>query len=159
MDVPMILIALIIIAVGFTAQAYIRSNLKHAGHIMDRDKDFMEYAEIFTFSPISPEQMKTALESVDWKAQTSFVLSGNTNLVRLNYGNKISASLTCVEQSEQKTVYQFQFTGWEVYHGVVEDDMIMNGLLTTVEKFFLHLDSNTQVTTKKLEVHTKRDFI
>ena len=126
------------------------------GKIIQRAKDFVEYAEIFTTRPIANEEYVAALKALDLK-KTGTSLEGNTKAVKFT-GIYFSASIRCVEQTDTNSVYRFEFDSWKTKYGRPSFENEMNMLLTTVEKMFVQLDPNTQVSTVKNEITTKRSI-
>ena len=140
-------VVLIVVAIGFSA--WWKGRLIGQGKIIQRAKDFVEYAEIFTTRPIANEEYVAALKALDLK-KTGVSLEGNTKAVKFS-GIYFSASIHCVEQTEANSVHRFEFDSWK------ENEM--NMLLTMVEKMFVQLDPNAQVSTVKNEIKTKRGIL
>ena len=156
-------VVLIVVAIGFSA--WWKGRLIGQGKIIQRAKDFVEYAEIFTTRPIANEEYAAALKALDLK-KTGTSLEGNTKAVKFTgiyfsasiRGIYFSASIRCVEQTETNSVYRFEFDSWKTKYGRPSFENEMNMLLTTVEKMFIQLDPNTQVSTVKNEITTKRSI-
>ena len=140
-------VVLIVVAIGFSA--WWKGRLIGQGKIIQRASDFVEYAEIFTVRPIPNEEYAAALKALDLK-KTGTSLEGNTKAVKFT-GAYFSASIRCV-------VYRFEFDSWKTKYGRPSFENEMNMLLTTVEKMFVQLDPNTQVSTVKNEITTKRSI-
>lgn len=147
-------VLLIVAAVGFSA--WWKGRLIGQGKIIRRASDFVEYAEIFTVRSISDEEYVAALKALDLK-KTCTSLEGNTKAVKFT-GTYFSASIRCVEQTETSSVYRFEFDSWKTKYGRPSLENEMNMLLTMVEKMFVRLDPNTQVSTVKNEITTKRNI-
>lgn len=147
-------VVLIVVAIGFSA--WWKGRLVGQGKIIQRASDFVEYAEIFTIRPITNEEYATALKALDLK-KTGVSLEGNTKVVKFS-GIYFSASIHCVEQTEISSVYRFEFGSWKVKYGKASFENEMNMLLTMVEKMFVQLDPNAQVSTVKNEIKTKRSI-
>lgn len=147
-------VLLIVAAVGFSA--WWKGRLIGQGKIIRRANDFVEYAEIFTVRPISDEEYAAALKALDLK-KTCTSLEGNTKAVKFT-GTYFSASIRCVKQTETSSVYRFEFDSWKTKYGRPSLENEMNMLLTMVEKMFVQLDPNTQVSTVKNEIKTKRSI-
>lgn len=84
-------------------------------------------------------------------------LQGNTKAVKFT-GIYFSASIRCMEQTEINSVYRFEFDSWKTKYGRPSFENEMNMLLTMVEKMFVQLDPNAQVSTVKNEITTKRSI-
>ena len=91
-------VVLIVVAIGFSA--WWKGRLIGQGKIIQRAKDFVEYAEIFTTRPIANEGVCRSLKSIGFK-ETGVSLEGNTKAVKFS-GIYFSASIHCVEQTEDK---------------------------------------------------------
>ena len=133
-------VVLIVVAIGFSA--WWKGRLIGQGKIIQRASDFVEYAE--------------ALKALDLK-KTGTSLEGNTKAVKFT-GAYFSASIRCVEQTETNSVYRFEFDSWKTKYGRPSFENEMNMLLTMVEKMFVQLDPNAQVSTVKNEITTKRSI-
>lgn len=155
-----LLVAFLAAVIGFSA--WWKGRLMGQGKIMKRPSDFVEYAEIFTIRPIPNEQYAAALKALDLK-NTGVALSGNTGKVLFKPAFRgqewYDASLTCVEQTGEKSVYRFEFGSWKVTYGKPAFDDQMNMLLTLVEKMFVQLDPNAQVSTIKNEIERKHSIL
>ncbi len=147
-------VVLIVVVIGFSA--WWKGRLVGQGKIIQRASDFVEYAEIFTVRPIPNEEYAAALKALDLK-KTTTSLEGNTKTVKFS-GIYFSASIHCVEQTETSSVYRFEFDSWKVKYGKASFENEMNMLLTMVEKMFVQLDPNAQVSTVKNEIKTKRSI-
>ena len=147
-------VVLIVVAIGFSA--WWKGRLIGQGKIIQRASDFVEYAEIFTIRPIPNEEYAAALKALDLK-KTGTSLEGNTKAVKFS-GIYFSASIRCVEQTETNSVYRFEFDSWKTKYGRPSFENEMNMLLTAVEKMFVQLDPNAQVSTVKNEITTKRSI-
>ena len=147
-------VVLIVAVIGFSA--WWKGRLIGQGKIIQRAKDFVEYAEIFTTRPIANEEYVAALKALDLK-KTGVSLEGNTKAVKFS-GIYFSASIHCVEQTEANSVHRFEFDSWKTKYGRPSFENEMNMLLTAVEKMFVQLDPNAQVSTVKNEITTKRSI-
>lgn len=154
MEGIIVAVVLLVAAIGFSA--WWKGRLIGQGKIIQRTSDFVEYAEIFTTRPIPNEEYAAALKALDLK-KTCTSLEGNTKAVKFT-GSYFSASIRCVEQTDTNSVYRFEFDSWKVKYGKASFENEMNMLLTMVEKMFVQLDPNTQVSTVKNEIKTKRSI-
>lgn len=157
-NIGTIIVLLLIAAACLGGGIWYKSNLLSKGKIINRPKDFVEYAELFTLKPITKEQFIAAVET-QIKPNTRARAEGNSNLITMSLGIDITAELKLIEHTEEKSVYRFNFTHWKSKHGSPENVTEMNILLTTVEKMFIGIDPNTQVSTVRIDVKTKRSFI
>ena len=138
MDEIIVAVILIVVVIGFSA--WWKGRLIGQGKIIQRASDFVE----------------SALKALDLK-KTGTSLEGNTKAVKFT-GAYFSASIRCVEQTDTNSVYRFEFDSWKTKYGRPSFENEMNMLLTTVEKMFVQLDPNTQVSTVKNEITTKRSI-
>ena len=135
-----------------------KKKLAGKGMIIQRDKKFMENAEIFTLKPISGNQLTEGLRKVN--SETKVGIEGSVSRgYRLDGGSwsKWTARLTCQQMDQTQSVFRFTFTEWKTDGGNAEDDISMNIVLTAVEKMFLEMDPNTRVQTVPVEYHTSHD--
>ena len=58
----------------------------------------------------------------------------------------------------EKDSYYFHFTNWDTRNGVNPQSEQMNTLLTTIEKVFLKIDPQTQVSTEDIKVKHRPKF-
>ncbi len=160
MSAVIAVVIIFIVVVGISAWS--KSRLMSQGKIIKRANDFMEYAEIFTVRPITNEEFATALRSLNLK-EAGVKFSGNTGNVEFVPANKLNtfyvARLQCLEQNPERSVYRFEFLSWEVSHGSATYGDMMNILLTLVEKMFVSLDPQAQVSTVKIATKTKRSIL
>ena len=146
---------LLVAVIGFSA--WWKGRLIGQGKIIQRAKDFVEYAEIFTTRPIANEEYVAALKSIGFKENRRFTGRVTQKAVKFT-GAYFSASIRCVEQTETNSVYRFEFDSWKTKYGRPSFENEMNMLLTAVEKMFVQLDPNAQVSTVKNEITTKRSI-
>ena len=158
---PSWLIAILVCAALLVIAAYIsaksKSKLVEKGLIINREKDFMEKAEIFTLKSISTDQLLEGLKDIN--AKTKVGIDGNMQRGYTFDGGSYSrwkARLRCTEMNESQSIFRFVFTEWKTENDRPKDDISMNILLTAVEKMFLQLDPHTQVRTEPVEIHTSR---
>ena len=156
MGIVIAVLAIALVAVCFVLNAKHRGELLSAGVILQRQRDFVEYADTFTLATISNEQFAAAVETANLTAGTASKMQGNSGRIDFQAGVNYSAVLYRVEQTAEKSVYCFKFTKWRSQHGAPVCADAMNTLLTSVEKMFLGIDPNTQVTTVKSDIKTKR---
>lgn len=128
---------------------YNRSELLSSGKILKRDKDFPSYLEKFTLRPITDADFLEAVKAAGLVDGTDAHMSGNARKVMFRSGTKRSvyyeAVLELVEQSDEKSVYQFLFLQWRERYRLPHFENEMNQILTAVERMFVGLDRNTKV--------------
>ena len=152
----LVLAALLFLAVFISVKS--RSKLMEKGLIINRERDFMEKAEIFVLQPISTDQLLEGLKDIN--AKTKVGIDGSMERGYTFDGGSYSrwkAWLRCTEKNESQAVFRFMFTEWKTENDRPKDDISMNILLTAVEKMFLQLDPHTQVKTEPVEIHTTRN--
>ena len=155
-----IIIAVVFIVIAIAISAWYKSSQKSKGNIIDRPKDFAEYAEIFTIRPVTDQEFFDAVNRSGIKSMyPGMKIAGNTGAMYLEVGSYFKAKISHKEQTEDHSVYRFEFISWSSKHGTPEHDIEMNAVETKVEKMFLDLDPNAQVATVKNEVKTKRSLI
>ena len=159
---PTIVIVLIACAVLWIGATLLtergKKKLAGKGMLIQRDKKFMENAEIFTLKSISSDQLTDGLRKVN--SETKVGITGDLKHgYRLDGGSwsKWSARLTCQQMDQAQSIFRFTFTEWKTDGGHAEDDISMNVVLTAVEKMFLGMDPNTQVQTVPVEYHTSHE--
>lgn len=118
----------------------------------------MEKAEQFTLKNADFAAVINALKEIDFgKAGVS--VQGSTKDGAVHFGGSgWVARLAALESEGDTYSYLFNFTEWQNRRGVPQDLVTMNATLTAVEKMFLKLDPNAQVTTQKFKTSTKPSF-
>jgi|LAHS01.1.fsa_nt_gb hypothetical protein len=157
MDTVLILIFVSAIAIGISV--WYKSKLLGEGKIIERDRDFAEYAEIFTLRSVPFPEMAEIIQATDFKKNGRADISGTAGNLTLRTGAYYEAKLTCTEHNEGTMTYRFEFIHWKSSHGSPEFANEMNMLTTTVEKMFLGIDPNTQVSKVKNDIKTKRGLL
>ena len=151
--------AVVILVIALGVSAWYKASQKSKGNIIDRAKDFAEYAEIFTLKPITDEEFMAAIKKANFPAVNNTKVSrAESGAIYLEVGSYFKSKITPKEKTEDKSVYRYEFISWSSKHGKPEHDIEMNRQMTSVEKMFLDLDPNTQVATVKNEIKTKRDL-
>ncbi len=148
-------VLLIIAAALLVFVAYNRSKMIESGEILDRKKDFAEYAEIFTTKPIPSDVYWNALQGIDLN-KTAVKLSGNADQATFSSSAFFTAKITKIESTESYDKYRFEFTHWKSKYGRPKYEEAMNRLITRTEKMFLELDPATKLETEKNDIKTKR---
>ena len=150
-----ICIAIIVIAVIVNVNK--TKQLKNEGKIIQRQSAFWENAEIFT-TCATYEQVKSAVKSSSY-SESSVTIEydlGGQNRILFKSKHSWNASLECLEQQNNKTVFKLYFPAWKTSkYGAPYNVNSMNALLTSIEKIFLSIDPTTTVETRKLEIKTK----
>ena len=149
-------ILLLVVALGITA--WYKSSQKSKGNIIDRKKDFAEYAEIFTIRKITDEEFAEAVKKADFKGTLNTTVTGDTGKLFLEQGKYYKARIAHTQQNEASSVYRFEFLSWTSKHGAPSYSIEMNKLMTKVEKMFLEIDPNAQVASVKNEIKTDRSL-
>jgi hypothetical protein len=131
--------------------------LQSEGKIVKRDPNFVETAQIFTFSKVSMDDIIAALKKeglpfagLEWKA--------TDNAFGFIYSDW-AAQIVKTNGDEAHDIFTFSFTQWKTMkYSVVSNITQMNQLLTAIEKAFLKFDSNTKVRAERVKVNTKNSF-
>jgi len=149
-----VFVVVILVAVG------IKNKMINDGKITNRSSDFVYYSEFFTTKAFEAIELKNVMSSDSFKYYYKGGIHGNCDTtLTFNYGNMWTAKLTKIEQTSSSCKYQFMFVSWKTKDYVPVGGVQMNMLLTGLEKAFLQIDPNTQVTKKKNEVSTKRGVL
>ena len=119
----------------------------------------MEYAEIFTLKSVPFPEMAQIIKTANFKQNAGADVSGTVGNMRLQAGSYYTATLTCTEHTEEKMTYRFEFVSWHSSHGMPKYADEMNVLMTAVEKIFLGIDPDTQVSQVKNDIKTKRSLL
>ena len=150
----------IVVVVGFIVAPLFKQadEMLASGAIINRDANFMENVQRFSLSMISTESLITAMKNeglpfpgLEWK-------TGN-DAMSFKYSDW-TAQLIKVESNDDFARYEFKFLQWKAnqYGGSVTLTQ-MNQLLTTIEKAFINLDSNTKVQSERAKISTKSSFL
>lgn len=156
MDKTTIMIVLGLIVAGF--YLYQRVKNRQSGKTISRSRDFAEYSETFTLKHITDEEFLNAIKAARPNYDAGAEMHGNAQIVTFK-SPMFEAALKRTEQTDDKTVYIFEFTSWKSRYGSPVNAEEMNLLLTAVEKMLLSLDPNTKVSTKKEDITTKRHIL
>lgn len=155
MDIGKVILFIAVFAAIAAYLLYNERKHKAAGTAIDRSFDFMECIETFTLRRVSDEEFVAAMKAGPVTDQSHTTMKGNAS--RIEFCGAFDAVLERLEQTDEKSVYQFKFTRWRTSDGT--PSLAMNILLTSVEKAFLALDPNTQVTSKMGDYKTKVNFL
>lgn len=147
-----IIIALAVLAIGF----YQKVQHRKEGSTISRTRDFAEYSETFTLRHLTDQEFNSAMSAAQPGAKAGVKMHGNAQQVL--FEGSFGAVLTRIENTDEKSVYVFKFTNWKSRYGSPVDAEDMNLLLTAIEKVFVSLDPNTQVSSKKEDITTKRSI-
>ena len=152
-----VLISGVIIAVAVGVGLKRNKRLIDEGKIIKRDISFIECAEIFNLENAEFETVLAKLrgnisdEKLAWNKKEDGVV--------FKSGQGWTAQLTLNGKTGNTYEYCFLFTTWQTRKGMPIGAVTMNMLLTSVEKTFLSLDSNTQVNSVKQKLRTKTSFL
>lgn len=148
-----VVIALAILAFVFCQKIQHRKE----GSTISRPRDFAEYSETFTLRHVSDDEFTSAFSKAQPGARAGVEMRGNAQQVV--FEGPFRAKLSRIENTDEKSVYVFYFTNWKSRYGFPVRGEDMNLLLTAVEKIFVSIDPNTQVSSKKEDITTKRHII
>lgn len=123
-------------------------SLNEDGKIIGRDVDFEEYAELFTIRDVEFKDIREELRNADYSGRTNIKADMEKKLV--NYeGVDWKAHLYYMTNETDRNAYCFEFTEWSTRKGLTQNITDMNVALTAIEKVFLKIDPNTQVSKRK----------
>ena len=113
----------------------------------------------FTLKSVPFPEMAQIIKTANFKQNAGADVSGTVGNMRLQAGSYYTATLTCTEHTEEKMTYRFEFVSWHSSHGMPKYADEMNVLMTAVEKIFLGIDPDTQVSQVKNDIKTKRSLL
>lgn len=145
----------LIAGAAFAGYKY-RGKLKDSGQIVDREAGFEEYQEIFTIKEMPFSEILEALKVADYYQKANISWNMEREAVGFS-GSGWSAQLYHMTDDD-RNAYCFEFLSWDTHRGVPYAAIAMNTVLTAVERTFLSLDANTQVSSKKNAIKTKHKF-
>ncbi len=153
---------IILIVLFVTVVAYVNFSryyrLIDKGQIIKRPANFEEKAEIFTLCNASWERVLEELRTADYHRAASGSADAQHPLM-VYKGAGWGAELYKMEtDAGEKDSYYFHFTNWDTMNGVNPQSEKMNTLLTTIEKVFLKIDPQTQVSTEDIKVKHRPKF-
>ena len=151
-----LLFAAVAIGIGIrmgTKTAREQNQLIAEGKILRRQYDFAESAELFALSPADPREVAEAVQAFDYEDMRVRMQPDGENGFHFA-GPGWTARLYRLLGPAQEAVYRFEFLKWKTRNGLLSDYVNMNKLLTAMEKMFLAMDPQTQVSTVKLETKT-----
>ena len=162
-------VILIVCLVGLFAGAYAwkakeRGKYLEGGQIIQREKNFWDYAELFSVN-------KVTLEAVYNKFKTMFPeksmysyrheLQPDKNRIVINgtgMYNDCIATIDLVSTDDDINTYKFIVHELKWTRGSGPNELMYNILYTAVEKTFLAFDPNVKVKTEFVDRKTKRKF-
>lgn len=156
-----ILISAVIIGIAVYAGASKRKSLIESGRMIARPNNFIEMKEIFSLQSIDFMQLVEALKNADLSDVKLTGMKYNAAEKRVNFSGSYgwTAILYALESNDPGIDrYNFNFTHWNSRNSVPQGAVEMNILLTQLEKIFLALDPNTQVTNERMKLTTKTKF-
>ena len=160
MEIGIILGFLVIIGIAVAVGVSRNKKLVSEGKIIKRNISFIKSAETFTLTGGDFTNVVAALKAMDISGiGVGWESKGETQTVIFRSKHGWDAQLSALASDDEKYRYSFQFTRWQTSNGVPQRADTMNMLLTAIEKAFLSLDPNTQVTTAPIKVKTKSSFI
>jgi hypothetical protein len=134
-----------------------RQRLIDSGQIIDRKYGFEEYAEIFTIKEVPFSEVWSTIRSANYYRKANVKAVQGKEAIAFA-GADWGAYLYHMSGEADRNAYRFDFTKWSTTNGVPNELLAMNTVLTSVEKAFLQLDPNTQVSTKKIKIKNKHSF-
>lgn len=151
-----------IFLIGLTAAAlYImyarRKKLYDSGQIIKRNLDYLKQVHYFTLENGGWERVWNALKDTDYHKAASMAGDSPKPLIRYN-GVNWSAQLYKCERDDGKDCYGFQFLEWTERQGMIQYEAHMNTVLTAIERAFLQLDPQAEVSTEYVNTKTKPKF-
>ena len=150
-------IVLIVVLIAFYFAHIQRKKLLDSGQIIKRRAGFVEYAEIFTIKEMPFSDIAAALRGANYYGKAN--LSFNSEREAVGFGGAgWAAHLYHMNDDILRNAYCFEFTKWEMRDWMILEGIAMNIVLTTVEKTFLQLDPNTQVSSRKMEIKSRPNF-
>lgn len=151
----LVLIAFVIVVGYFAYQK--QKQLLDEGKIISRDYGFEDYAEIFTIKDVSFDEIWDALKKADYSGK----VSGNVDKANervLYKGVDWEAHLYHMKNEDDRNAYCFEFTRWSTRKGMTQSATDMNIVLTTIEKVFIGIDPDAQVSKRKNITKSKPKF-
>lgn len=129
------------------------------GKIVEREKDFMEKAEEFSLTVKEPSQVAEGVRKISY-SEMSVTMKADSEGQSFHFSNTWgwNARLYYKGKDGEKSVYCFEFLNWKTKDYMIQGGLYMSMLLTAIEKMFLDIDPNTQVTTRHLNTKTKHSF-
>lgn len=129
-----------------------------SGQIIKRKGNFWEQAEIFTLSGGDWNRVWEELRTAEYYGAASG--TRDSQQMRVHYqGSGWTAELyKCKTEAGEKDCYLFHFLHWTERNYVPQSVVAMNTLLTTVEKTFLKIDPQTQVSNEYIDVKSRPKF-
>lgn len=158
MNAWVLILGIVVIAVilgYFSAQK--QKELLSEGKIAKRDMGFEDYAEIFTIRDVSFSEIWAELKTADYSGK----VNGSADVAneRVVYkGSDWEAHLYHMKEEQERNAYCFEFLKWRTHNGITQSATDMNIVLTTIEKVFLKIDPNTQVSKRKNITKSKPKF-
>ncbi len=151
-----------IFLIGLTAAAlYImyarRKKLYDSGQIIKRNLDYLKQVHYFTLENGGWERVWNALKDTDYHNAASMAGDSQKPLIRYD-GVNWAAQLYKCERDDGKDCYGFQFLEWTERQGMIQYEAHMNTVLTAIERAFLRLDPQTEVSTEYVNTKSKPKF-
>lgn len=135
-----------------------RKKLIDSGKIIERGSSFVEKSEEFILSLEAPGVVAKQIQTLPYEEMKVSMRSEDNDRIFQFTGSTWSAKLYRKNDEDGKAVYAFQYLNWKIHNGGILYEDQMNMLLTSIEKMFLEIDSETQVKTRLLETKTSHGF-
>lgn len=151
-----------ICVIGITAAvAYImywrKKKLYDSGQIIKRNLDYLKQVHYFSLKNGDWERVWKVLKDTDYHEVVSMARDSQKPLIHYK-GANWSAQLYKCKTEDGKDCYGFQFLNWVERQGMIQYEPYMNTLLTAIEKTFLQLDPQTEVSTEYVDTKSKPKF-
>ena len=134
-----------------------RKKLYDSGQIIKRNLDYLKQVHYFTLENGSWERVWNALKDADYHKAAGVTGDSQKPLIRYN-GVNWSAQLYKCERDDGKDCYGLQFLEWTERQGMIQYEAHMNTVLTAIERTFLRLDPQTEVSTEYVNTKSNPKF-
>lgn len=153
-----ILIVIVFVAVVAYVNFSRYQRLVDEGQIIKRSANFEEKAEIFTLSNADWERVWEELRTADYHGTASGSRDAQHPMVVYKGAGWGAELYKMKTDAGEKDSYYFYFTNWNTRNEVNLQSEQMNTLLTTIEKVFLKIDPQTQVSMEDIKVKHRPKF-
>jgi len=166
-SIIVIVVALAIYGAAMYYKVWERKKLLESGNIVNRDKNFWDYAESFSVSNVTLEailnRLNTELSSRKvGAARITPELQKQNNRILINGTDGLHesfvATIDMVSSEEDINTYKMTVHSMKYRNGR-PDEQLYNIFYTAVEKTFLAFDPNVKVKTEFVDRKTKRSFL
>lgn len=137
-----------------------KKKLFEQGKIIERPARFFEEKKIYT-TTASYEDVARIIQTRDYSEfqATCQINYNGSRMILFNSSNHWSAILDYKGVQDQRSVFEFSFLSWEMKNGIVAYEMLMNCILTDIEKTILNLDRTATVESQKMLLKTKTKMV